>query len=146
MFGSGIENLEQNVQREVDELCHGLSESHGVPIDPKKLISVGIMNIICACLFETRYSPGDEYLEEMFELVNETVYMIGSANLLEIFPFMKFLPLDIHKRIKYYIELSEKLFFRQNFKRGSKHTKMGLSGTLQMPLLRRLTTPRMKIL
>ena len=36
--------------------------------------------------------------------------MIGSANLLEIFPFMKFLPLDIHKRIKYYIELSEKLF------------------------------------
>ena len=109
MFGSGIENLEQKVQREVDELCDRLSESRGVPIDPKNLISVRIMNFICSCLFEDRLVEGDEYVEEMFELVDEAIYLAGSAVLLEIFPFMKFLPLSIHKRIKRNLDLREKL-------------------------------------
>ena len=110
MFGSGIENLEQKVQREVDELCHRLSESRGVAINPKSAISLGVMNVICACLFEARFAEGDEYLKEMSEMIDESIYLAGSGALLEMVPFMKFLPLGIHKRIKHNINLREKLF------------------------------------
>ena len=110
MFGSGIENLEQKVQREVEELCHRLSESRGVAINPKSAISLGVMNVICACLFEARFAEGDAYLKEMSEMIDESIYLAGSGVLLEMVPFMKFLPLGIHKRIKHNINLREKLF------------------------------------
>ena len=100
MFGSGIESLEEKVQREADELCFQFSESRGVPFDPKHLVHVSTMNVICSCLFGDRYPQGDTYLEELMEMVEGTVYLLSSASLLEIFPFMKFLPLDIHKHIK----------------------------------------------
>ena len=110
MFGNGIENLEQKVHREAEELCRQLSESRGVPIDPKRFISLAVMNVICSCLFEARFSEGDQFLEEMFEMVDEAIYLAGAAVLLEIFPFMKYLPLEVHKRIKHSIDLREKLF------------------------------------
>ena len=109
MFGSGIESLEEKVQQEVDELCYQLGESQGIPFDPKHLVHVGSMNVICSCLFEGRYAQGDTYLEELFEMADETMYLSGVSDLLEILPFMKFLPLDINKRIKRNIYLREKL-------------------------------------
>ena len=113
MFGNGIENLEKKTQREVDEMCRRFRESRGVPTDPAKLIKLAIMNVICVCLFETRFNEGDKCLEDMFEMNEEAFYLAGSAVLLELLPFMKFLPLGIHKRIKRNIDLREKLFSKK---------------------------------
>ena len=125
MFGSGVKNLEQKVHREAKELCRQLSESHGAPINPKKFISVGVMNIICSCLFEARFTEGDQFLEQMFKMVDEAFYLAGGAVLLETFPFMKYFPLQIHKLIKHNIDLREKLISskfeerRKSYKEGT---------------------------
>lgn len=109
MFGSGIQNLEEKVQREVDEMCLYLRDSQGVLLDPKKRLSLGIMNVIFSCTFDTRFAEEDEYFQEFRELDEETMRLVGSGSLLEIFPFMKLLPLSVHKRIKYCYDLKIKL-------------------------------------
>ena len=110
MFGSGIQNLEQKVQREVNETCLHLSESQGVLIDPHKLISLGVTNIICSCIFGTRYAEGDEKLREVDKIREDTLRLVGSASLLEVFPFMKLLPLKIHKRLADGRDLMDRVF------------------------------------
>ena len=110
MFGSGIQNLEQKVQREVNETCLHLSESQGVLIDPHKLISLGVTNIICSCIFGTRYAEGDEYLRDLEKSREDAMHLVGSGSLLEVFPFMKLLPLEIHKRLGDCRDLMNKVF------------------------------------
>lgn len=110
MFGSGIQNLEQKVQREVDEMCRRLSESQGVPVDPHELLSLGVTNIITSCIFGTRFAEEDEYLRELQQVREDTMRLVGSASLLEAFPFMKLLPLNIHKRIADCRDLQKKVF------------------------------------
>ena len=125
MFGNGIENLEQKVHHEVDELCHQLSKSGGVPTDPARPITLAVMNIIWSCLFEARFPEGSPYVDEILEMMDEAAYLAGSTAHLDLFPFMKFLAVDIHKRIKHSIDLREKLIsskFRerkQTYKEGT---------------------------
>lgn len=111
MFGNGIENLEQKVHHEVDELCHQLSKSGGVPTDPARPITLAVMNIIWSCLFEARFPEGSPYVDEILEMMDEAAYLAGSTAHLDLFPFMKFLALDIHKRIKHSIDLRKKTDF-----------------------------------
>ena len=110
MFGSGIEILEKKVYREVDELCFQLSQDQGVPLDPSSLIRISILNVISSCLFSSRYAKGDKLAEEFIEMVEGTLHLVGSADLIETFPFIKFLPGEIHTRIRQNVFLREKLF------------------------------------
>ena len=69
------------------------------------------MNIIWSCLFEARFPEGSPYVDEILEMMDEAAYLAGSTAHLDLFPFMKFLALDIHKRIKHSIDLRKKTDF-----------------------------------
>ena len=109
MFGSGIENLENKVYREVDELCFQLDQTQGVPLDLRKLISIAVSNVIFSCLFSCRYAKDDKHFKECTDLVDGIMHLAGAADLLETFPIMKFLPGEIHSRIKNTTFLKKKL-------------------------------------
>ncbi|PFX13863.1 Steroid 17-alpha-hydroxylase/17,20 lyase [Stylophora pistillata] len=120
MFGSGVQNLEEKVQREVCEMCGYFRELQGFPFYPKKRLALGVTNVIFSCLFDTHFSTEDEHLEEFQRLNEECMRLLGTGALLEVFPFMKYLPLSIHKRLKSCYDLKEKLlwpFFQEH-----KHT------------------------
>lgn len=69
--------------------------------------------------------------DEILEMMDEAAYLAGSTAHLDLFPFMKFLAVDIHKRIKHSIDLREKLI-SSNSEKGSKLIKKGPYGTSPM--------------
>lgn len=109
IFGSGIRNLESKIYREVDELCFQLSQAQGVPMDPRRLLRLGAINVISSCLFSSRYAKGDKRLDELIEMVDGTMYVVGSSRMLETFPFMRFFPGETRTRLQRTISLREKL-------------------------------------
>ena len=113
MYGTGIKNLEQKVVREVEEVCDHLRGLRGVPFRPSEVISFAAMNMICFTLFGMRYNAGHEDINDFRILIDEILHLFGSSALLEVFPFMKYLPLDIHKRIKHCHRLTDKLLVPQ---------------------------------
>ena len=111
MFGSGVQNLEEKVQREVADICFHLRESQGVPFNPKKRLALGVTNVLFSCLFDTRFTAEDEHLEEFQKLNEDCMRLHGVGTLLDMFPFMKYLPLSIHKHIQSVYSLKKKLLW-----------------------------------
>lgn len=91
-----MQNLEEKVQREVADICFHLRESQGVPFNPKKRLALGVTNVLFSCLFDTRFTAEDEHVEEFQKLNEDYMRLLGVGTLLDMFPFMKYLPLSIH--------------------------------------------------
>lgn len=100
MYGSGLKHLEGLICGEVDHLAKRLSAHQGEAIDPKKDITLTILNVICAVVYGESYDIKDEEFLRIVEYNDDFIRLFGSYNILDLLPWLRFFPLEDVKTLR----------------------------------------------
>eukprot|EP00071_Canis_lupus_P002331 XP_003433938.1 cytochrome P450 1A1 [Canis lupus familiaris] len=86
--------LEEHVSKEAEVLLSRLQEQMAEVgrFDPYRYIVVSVANVICAMCFSKRYDHDDQELLSLVNLSNEFGEGVASANPLDFFPILRYLP------------------------------------------------------
>ncbi|XP_066263852.1 cytochrome P450 2D4-like [Branchiostoma lanceolatum] len=85
-------SIEEKIREETGCLCVKVAEYEGVPFDPESDLQVAIANVICSTVFGNRFEYGDERFKELAEAVLITVERLGAGQIINVFPFLRFVP------------------------------------------------------
>lgn len=94
MYGSGLKHLEERVCDEVEQLLKRFSAHQGKAIDPKDDISLMVLNVICAVVYGESYELEDEEFQRIIKYNNHIIRLFKGFNILEMFPWLRFLPIE----------------------------------------------------
>ncbi|EDL30911.1 cytochrome P450 2J5 isoform 1 [Mus musculus] len=94
-FGLGKKSLEERIQEETHHLVEAIREEGGQPFNPHLKLINAVSNIICSVTFGERFDYEDCQFQELLQLLDETMHLMGSSagQLYNGFPcIMKYLP------------------------------------------------------
>uniref|UniRef100_A0A0B7BCJ1 Cytochrome P450 n=1 Tax=Arion vulgaris TaxID=1028688 RepID=A0A0B7BCJ1_9EUPU len=94
-FGLGKNVLAEKIQEEVAVYIKQLKESKGQPVDVKILTNISISNVICAIIIGKRFEHDDARFVRFMELLNNTVRLASKIALIDLFPFLYYIPGDL---------------------------------------------------
>uniref|UniRef100_A0A8C7J2T3 Steroid 21-hydroxylase n=1 Tax=Oncorhynchus kisutch TaxID=8019 RepID=A0A8C7J2T3_ONCKI len=92
LFGEGTTKLQSIVLEAVEALCCDLQASRGHAIDPDPPLMRAVTNVVCTLVFSSTYQPGDPELTTVMEYNDGIVQTIARGGLVDIFPWLRFLP------------------------------------------------------
>ncbi|XP_078621529.1 cytochrome P450 2U1-like [Branchiostoma floridae x Branchiostoma japonicum] len=88
----GKNSVEDKIQEEAMCMCEKIAEYRGKPFDVEEVVRTTVANVICSMIFGNRFDYGDERFRELSEAMVGTLVSITSAQLISIFPFLRFFP------------------------------------------------------
>ncbi|GAU87300.1 hypothetical protein RvY_00178 [Ramazzottius varieornatus] len=91
-YGMGKTWLDDTILSEVDDLCKLLVDLDGRPIDPRRLLSHSISNVICALVFGRRFPHDDARFTKLTSLFDNILIAQFTYGRLLAFPFLKYIP------------------------------------------------------
>ena len=106
-------SLEEKICKEVDSLAERFKEAMKEPFDPKYKIYLAVVNTFCATLFGNRYKINDPEFYEIVELNNRLRKVFNNRETLDIFPFLKYFPVELINDINEVISFRDRLFKRK---------------------------------
>ena len=111
LYTTGMDQVEKIIIREIEEVSKLFEFKNGQPCNPHDTISLGIVNVICALTFHSRYSANDPEFRTIVELNNIFSTTLGLGNLVDIFPWLKHLPFESEniRRLKKAVEVRDKI-------------------------------------
>ena len=80
------------IEDEFDLLLKRVSSWNGEPHDIAKEIRPAVMNVICAMAFGSRYELDDPEFLRILEMITGVAKMLASGSLVDVFPWLSFLP------------------------------------------------------
>lgn len=80
------------IEDEFDLLLKKVAVWNGKPHDVLKEIRLAVMNVICALAFGYRYELDDPEFSRLLEMTNGVAQMVASGSLVDVFPWLWFLP------------------------------------------------------
>jgi cytochrome P450 len=89
-FGKGV--MENRISVEVEELVHELKKADGQPVNPDRLITHCVLNVMSSIIFGKRYELQDHELEEILECINRFFYESMEIAPVSFFPPLRHLP------------------------------------------------------
>ena len=92
MFGNGVKSIEKRTCKEVDELIKKLEAADGKSIDPKKDVTLAVLNVICSFVFGERYELEDPEFETIVKYNEQFVQGFRAGNLVDFFPWLRYFP------------------------------------------------------
>ena len=92
-FGSGLLLLENQVCDIVEDLVTELGEHQGTPRDIEEDVRLCVSNVICAMTFGSKYSRDNKEFKLMMKTFDVIQEAISPGNLVNIFPFLRRLPI-----------------------------------------------------
>ncbi|KAK6322968.1 hypothetical protein J4Q44_G00053070 [Coregonus suidteri] len=92
LFGEGTSKLQSIVLEAVEVLCCDLQASRGKAVDPGPPLMRAVTNVVCTLVFSSTYQPGDPELTSVMEYNDGIVQTIARGGLVDIFPWLRFLP------------------------------------------------------
>lgn len=105
--------LEEHICKEGENLIkqiNGVMKEEG-SFDPFRHIVVSVANVICGMCFGRRYDHNDQELLSLVNLSDEFVQVVGTGNLADFIPILRFLPsatmkkfLDINDRFNAFVQ------------------------------------------
>lgn len=105
--------LEDKISKEVDFLAERFKEAMKEPFDPKYKIYLAVVNTFCAILFGNRYKINDPEFYEIVELNNRVRKVFNNREILDIFPFLRYFPVELVNDINEVISFRDRLFRRK---------------------------------
>ncbi|XP_069129054.1 cytochrome P450 2B4-like [Argopecten irradians] len=93
-FGFGKKSLEGKIMEEVEVFLNLLDKQQGQPINPEYCLQACVANIICAISFGKRFEHGEPVFVELVNLIQENLSLIGPAGVLNVMPFLRYIPGD----------------------------------------------------
>ena len=97
------------IEKELDLLVKRVSSWKGKPHDIAREIQLAVMNVICALAFGFRYELHDPEFSRLLEMTNGTVKMVSSGSLVDVFPWLWFLPFKSIETIKMCVKERDEL-------------------------------------
>lgn len=115
LYSAGMEKLEKVIFREIEEVFQQFDLSKGEPNDPHQSISLGVVNVICALTFGSRYSASDPEFRTVVEFNDTFAETLGLGNLVDIFPLLKHVPIDSDniRRLKNAVKERDKILVKK---------------------------------
>lgn len=101
-FGYGSGTFHEKISTEIDSLMeiYATSANENTPLDPRTHMPKTMANLIFSILIDERYEYNDKELLEKLNLVAKWQAHVGEANLLDVFPLLRFLPWEPMKKLK----------------------------------------------
>ena len=100
LYGAGGIKQEAIVTNEFDLLMKRVRARNGQPHDITKEIRLAITNVICALVFGSRYEPDDPEFLKFTEITNAILSMLAAGNIVDVFPWLRFLPLKSIQQLR----------------------------------------------
>nr|QLC36641.1 cytochrome P450 17A2 [Kryptolebias hermaphroditus] len=113
LFGEGSSRLQDIVLSSVDSLCVELLSNGTRGFDPSPAVTRAVTNVVCTLVFSGTYRHGDSELQEVIRYNNGIVETIARGGLVDIYPWMKFLPNSSLSKLKECIAVRDKLLSRK---------------------------------
>ena len=104
---------------EFDLLLKRIRSKDGEPHDITKDIRLAVMNVICALVFGSRYELNDPEFSRFVEMTNGIAKMVASGSVVDVFPWLRFLPFRSMKTLRNSCEERDELIgriFREHVK------------------------------
>ncbi|XP_005100933.1 cytochrome P450 2B19 [Aplysia californica] len=115
-FGMGKNSFAEKIEKEVEIYLNALSELKGEPSNIKILTDSCVSNVICNIIKGQRFELGDPDLVRLLNTVDNYVLLTGRSFILNIFPWLRFVPGDPFAGVKikkYFTEIRD--YLRDNF-------------------------------
>ncbi|KAF7231621.1 cytochrome P450 17A2 isoform X1 [Nothobranchius furzeri] len=109
LFGEGTSRLQEVVLSAVDSLCAELLSNQTCGFDPSPAVTRAVTNVVCRLVFSSTYRPGEKELQEVIRYNNGIVETIAQGGLVDIFPWMKYLPNRSLRKLKECITIRDHL-------------------------------------
>ena len=88
------------INDEFDLLLKRVRSRNGEPHDITKDIRLAVLNVICALVFGSRYELNDPEFARVVEMTNGIVTVFASGSVVDVFPWLRFLPFQSIKALK----------------------------------------------
>ena len=72
----------------------------GAPVDPQNDISLAVLNVICAMVFDSRYDLEDPEFYDIIKLNSKISRLFSTGQSLQLFPWLKYLPTQLMREVK----------------------------------------------
>ncbi|XP_031550021.1 steroid 17-alpha-hydroxylase/17,20 lyase-like [Actinia tenebrosa] len=112
-YGVGLSILENKISVEAEAIVETFQTNLGNPFNPRPNIVNAVLNIICAILFGERYSLNDPEFYEIERFHSSLTRIFAKGQILDIFPLLKYLPVQIMRDIKEAVEFRDRFFERK---------------------------------
>ncbi|XP_046336525.1 vitamin D(3) 25-hydroxylase-like [Haliotis rufescens] len=109
-FGVGRSTIEEKIQQELDKLLKAFEDEGSNEFDCKRHVHTATSNIVSDLCFGKHYEYNDPRFIRLLDAVEEMITDLGAANVLDVFPAVRFLPGDFfnYKRLMRNIQVLEK--------------------------------------
>ncbi|XP_066279157.1 cytochrome P450 2U1-like [Branchiostoma lanceolatum] len=93
-FGMGKGFMEEQIHEEVLELKKNFAEhaASGEAFDPSPLLGCSVLNVICSMILGARFEQDDPLFHRLVALMDRTVAAMGPSQILNVFPWLRFVP------------------------------------------------------
>ena len=88
------------INEELDHLLERVGSRNGQPQDITKGISLAVMNVICALVFGSKYGINDPEVVRFLEMTKGVVKTLSSGSVVDVFPWLSFIPFNSIKTLK----------------------------------------------
>lgn len=105
--------LEEKINDEINELFKRLNAQEGEPIEPTFEIALTTLNVICAMVYGERYDIDDQEFKTIFDYNEKMFCLLGSLNIINIFPFLIHFPIKDSRILKYIRDTRDELLGRK---------------------------------
>ena len=106
-------SFEDKICSEADALAERFTDAMKEPFDPKYKIYVAVVNTFCAILSGNRYKINDPEFYEIVELNNRLRKISNKGEILDIFPFLRYFPVELINDINEVTSFRDRLFKRK---------------------------------
>ncbi|KAK6189768.1 hypothetical protein SNE40_001764 [Patella caerulea] len=94
-FGFGRTILEDKIHEEIEHFVEVISEENGGKFDMCRLCEKGVSNIISSMVYGKRFEYDDPVFTGFLDELESLSKKIGYGSVLNVFPFLRFLPGDM---------------------------------------------------
>ncbi|KAL9961429.1 hypothetical protein ACROYT_G030367 [Oculina patagonica] len=99
-YSTGKLNQGSVIKDEFDLLLKRVRFRNGQPHDITKEIRLAVMNVICALVFGSRYELNDPEFTRFMEVTHTIVSMLAAGSIVDVFPWLKFIPFKSIQSLK----------------------------------------------
>ena len=110
IFGNGVEQAEERVERTVQNLLKEIEAMEGQPFSPKNFVARAIISQMWEWITSKKYPLDHPTVKTLHKLITEIGVLVARATLYQLIPRLSYLPTTFNRKLKDVVKTREKVF------------------------------------
>lgn len=123
-----------NVSLHIEELCETFRSFNEKPFYPRDPVFTSVGGSLASMIFGEEFKLNDHELEALIEALHVFATSLAAANLIDTFPILKYVPIDIIKKARLAAKYRDELFERKFQEHVSTFQKDNIRSTMDAML------------